>query len=144
MYNTAISCTNCLKKQFVWRVKARRINIQRVESLSYAGVTPRSISHICKPVYFEYLIIPSLCEQKPKVVFLSNKLFIRLHVSWKRENINNLCGKSKYYVYVLWSETVCAVAWALPISFSWRGWVLDCRYIFYLFSLILSFPKICI
>ncbi|MBK8516716.1 MAG: hypothetical protein IPL55_10680 [Saprospiraceae bacterium] len=38
--------TNCLKKQFIWRVKARRIFIQRVESLTYAGVTPRSISKL--------------------------------------------------------------------------------------------------
>ena len=46
MYNFHLSCTNCLMKQFIWRVKARRINIQRVESLSYAGVTPRSISKL--------------------------------------------------------------------------------------------------
>ncbi len=46
MYNTAMSCTNGLKKQLIWRVKTRRIKIQRIESLSYAGVTARSISKL--------------------------------------------------------------------------------------------------
>lgn len=44
MYNTAMSCTNRLKKQLIWRVKTCRLKIQWVERLSYAGVTPRSIS----------------------------------------------------------------------------------------------------